>query len=78
MNFLATEHRQSFSLNFLLFLTLSIAVIGVGFATGWISSRLEQQALLKELAFQNDQTLSILKASLLEPLSPRISPLSAA
>lgn len=68
MNFLATEHRQSFSLNFLLFLTLSIAVIGVGFATGWISSRLEQQALLKELAFQNDQTLSILKASLLEPL----------
>ncbi len=68
MNAHVTGRRKGFSLNFHLFLSLIIAVLGVGFAAGWISTQMEKESLLRELARRNDQTLSLLKASLLEPL----------
>ncbi|BCX81313.1 ammonium transporter, Amt family [Methylomarinovum caldicuralii] len=60
--------RSGFSLPFVLFLALSAAVIGVGFAAGQIAARLDREQLQAELARHSDSTLSLLSASLLEPL----------
>ncbi len=63
-------HRRwnGFSLAFLLFLTLTAAVIAVGFASGLIAARMEREQLYEELARHNASVLSMLKASLMEPL----------
>ncbi len=68
MNTAVRGGRKGRSLNFHLFLSLSVAVIGVGFATGWISARMEKESLLEELVHRNDRTISMLRASLLDPL----------
>ncbi len=63
-----TDRRSGFSLAFLLFLTLTAAVIAVGFASGLIAARMEREQLYQELARHNASVLSMLKASLMEPL----------
>jgi len=68
MDSFSIEHRRSFSLNFLLFLTLTVSVIVVCFAAGWVSAQMEREDLLGELAKRNERTLSMLQASILEPL----------
>ena len=60
--------RDGFSLAFALFLALTAAVIGVGFAAGEIVARLEREQLEAELVRHGNSVLSLLSASLLEPL----------
>lgn len=62
------RNRNGFSLAFLLFLALTLAIIGVGFASGLIAARMERQRLYEELARHNASVLSMLRASLMEPL----------
>lgn len=64
-----SDHRRGgFSLAFLLFLTLTVAIVAVGFVSGLIAGRMERQQLHEELARHNASVLSMLKASLVEPL----------
>ena len=64
----ASKQRRYFSLNFLLFVTLGVVVVVVGFTAGWVSARMEKDSLIQGLAQRNTHTLAMLKASLLEPL----------